>query len=674
MRESARRRPRGRGPGRALAFLVLCAGLAAPAAHAGLDSSLARLGDGTNRAGAVGGAMQLGHQVDQLYTLLDHLHRLWKWGPYAEHKTRTDTPTPPGDGGSSTRSCTYPAGYPRVPAPKDLPSSDNSTPIRALIIRDIGSRPSDPAPPDLGKWRGDAQGLDLRVAAGPVLGAYLLDLPTPMSRAQADQLIRHMYLADASQDGSATGCRYDYITVDEPVDDFGVMPPAPPRLGIGASGNTSPITSETGSELVVSPSIGRDVLSAGWPMIGYWANTAVAPDPDPLPMRTVAIALIDSAFMPGSGSNPVRTRYHGAVTLVNRTGRLADNELCKTSASVVQGHCHGDLVAAVLRQDVGRVVSQGRTMLVGGILGSNLYYYGTADQPANEPLYGRRMVFPLERVQVEPDEFHLIAAMDYVAGRTFGYAVRPDKTLRLTDYITKNVTRIDPLSPRPRVLNISIGLATRYGKGLATSLCKQPLMRKTLQLLDGADIIVVASSGNLNAPNIASALAASKLSGGKVESLPGDCSGVIEVGGSAVQPAPSGAPEIVPHPTSRIPRNPVSFWAPFTTSIAVDADGKAPRLATLDGTSFSSPVVAGTIAVMLSIDPGLDREQLLDDLTEAAASAKTEPPVRLAPPAAAWRLALQRRVAEVESKPMGEARSPGATMGTKPDKPDAGGS
>ena len=651
MHDLRKRLLRGR-PGKAAALLLLWATLALPMARAGADSTLSRVGNAASRGAVIDGASQLNHQVDNIYRFIDALQHVLHYGPYADSGARSDraakagTPSPGGETESSTRTCVYPAGYPRVQAPLTLPSSDNSTPIRALIIKEIGSRESQPAAPDTAKWIADAQGLGLHVEAGPVRGAYLVDLPMPMSRAQTAVLIDRMYLADAEQDGATAGCRYDYVIADEPVDDFGILPPSPPRIGIGPLGGEDPISGEKGPAPLVSEAIGPLALRLGWPLIGYWANTTVAPRHVPLRLATVPVAVVDNGFMPGTAANPILTHYHGPIVYLNATGKADPDAPCRTGEDVTQGRCHGALVAAALAQDLRRVSSKGETLVVGGILGPNLYYFGTAEAPMQAPLYGPAGSFPVERIATGDSEFYEMVALDYIAGRPLGYKLLPDKTWLLTDKLDAASVAIPPLDPPARVVNLSSGFVKTYRK-TSGSPCSQPWVKGPLDALREAGIALVAASGNLRAPNIQSGMRAVAFRpDAKLAVLPGDCPGVFEVGGWTSEQVPGEKPVYRRHPDSRDPESDRPYWAPYSLRIAMAPSGQQPYLARLEGTSFSAPVVAGTIAVMRSLDPGMDAATIAILLRQSAADGHAQAPVSVVYPSEAWGLTLVGRLAK----------------------------
>lgn len=668
------------------AALLLASTLLAAPAHAGGESTLATLG----RAASAGNAVPWARQVDNLATLLDHLQRLWKHGPYAQHASAPSAPAssavatassptasasgrggaisrrprtgarPPGvpgspGAGSSSRTCAYPAGYPRVPAPLQLPSSDNSASIRGLIVREIGSRSNAPAAPDLGKWRADALGLQLSVAAGPVFGAYLLELPYAMSPAQASALIGRMYFADTRD--AQRGCRYDYIVPDLPVEAFAFPPRQRPRIAFSVPGHTSTMIASEDSTFPRSvPSIAKGVIAQGWPLLGAWTHVGAAPGMPAQTMAQTPIAVLDFDFLPGSSPNPTGVAYQGGVTYISRDGTAPvpdakSRTSCALPDDVRSGGCHGDRVSAVLAQDVHLENGPNGDVLGGGILGTNLLYLGTASDPeVATPLLATSDVFPIERVQTSRTEYYMLASMAYAAGRRFGFRTSSQGRTYLTDFLGPAVRELAPLDPAPKVLDMSIGVFASSAPP-APPECQRPMVRAVMKFIERKGIIVVAAAGNDSA-RYRAALADSQISAGsQVQLVPRDCQGVLVADGAVEKPGKAGGPpKYVKAPSALVASHSAVYWAPFGTAIGLDLNTDHASSRQLEGTSFSAPVIAGTIAMMLSIDPGLSRDQVSRILDQASTLSLGSPPVTFVHPDRAWKLVMQDKLARAASQ------------------------
>lgn len=646
----------------------------APSAGAQAAGALSRVGQaaktGANAGASVGGAMQWMHQLDNLTTVLDHLHKLHKFGPYAQHTS--DTPKgsdPPSNGHASIRTCSYPAGYPRVAMPGLSGSMDDTVRIKALIIKEIGSHADVPAAPDLAKWRQDSLQRGLTVEAGPVFGAYLVKLPYAVSERAATGIIRQMYMADMTDNGSTPGCRYDYIEPDVPMKTLEdtkppvdpVFPPAVrPRIATSDVGSKMLDTDFNQGNKIMGP-ISEITAHDLWPLLGAWANLPGKDGELPHPLATTAVAVIDPTFYSASPlKTPILVGYHGPITRVTSIGQPGDTKFCQKASQATAGECHGDVVAAVLGQGVRQFVDKNGIMVMGGgSLGRGLFYRGFPDSPPTAaPLYGNDDTFPLERIESGHGLFSVMSALAYAAGRPMGYREvdgHPALTDQLLDATTgkplPGVKPIEPLSPAPRVVDLSMGdYELAPTPEAAAALCNDPLIQDAVHQLDQKGVIAVAASGNAD-EDYTDLLFKQQDKGGQIVVVPGDCKGFHEVGGAI--PSSNGDQETAVNAPGAIePGNKDAYWEPFKTHI-VTADGPFEaklQLLPVSGTSIAAPRFAGTIAMMLAIDPDLDPAQVDQLLRSKAITYPGTPDVRMVPPSVVWFKVMRMAIAKDKAK------------------------
>jgi serine protease len=157
-----------------------------------------------------------------------------------------------------------------------------------------------------------------------------------------------------------------------------------------------------------------------------------------------------------------------------------------------------------------------------------------------------------------------------------------------------------PANPNAaRVLNLSLGSS---GSCAATS-STGVLYRETLAELTAMNVVVVAAAGN---------------SAGLAVGLPGNCPNVISVTGLRHVGTKVGFSSIGPEVTLSAPGgNCVNLSGPCLYPIVSTGNSgtQGPRLADDHytsgvGTSFSTPLVAGTVALMLAQQPGLTPAQV----------------------------------------------------------------
>lgn len=649
-----------RGQGVVRWVLASSAGLLALQAYAGSGAS-ATAGAATSglRSSAnVGAAMDWLHKIDQLTTLLDHAQKLAKYGPYST-KQATDTSKdshPPAGGSASVRTCSYPAGYPRVGIPALADAMGTTAPIKSLIIKEIPSHADAPAAPDLSKWTRDSMQRGLSVEAGPVFGAYLVQLPRAVSELEAVGIIRQMYMADMLDTGSTPGCRYDYIVPNLPMKALTdtnpppggptFPPPDAPQIATSAFGTTMLDTDFNEHNKIMGP-ISEITAHDLWPLLGAWANTPGDKGQPPHRLATTAVAVIDPTFDSGSDlSRPIPMTYQGPIERITKKGQPADPVLCQATDKVVAAECHGDIVAAVLGQNVSQSAqSDGNTVLAGGSLGRGLFYRGAPGDPTTaNPLYGNPDPFPIERIESGSDLFTLASALAYAAGRPMGYR-EVDGVPSLTDQVLDGtsdtpltgVRQVKPLSPAPRVIDVSLGdYILAPSEEESPALCNTPFMRDAIKLMHQKGIIAVAPSGNVD-DDYRDLLFQQQDRGGRIVVVPAACDGFYEVGGMTV--SDHGATEIAVNADGGIePSRKDAYWEPFSTHIVTTSDpfGHHREMLAVSGTSVAAPRFAGTIAMMLAIDPALDPVQVDQLLKSKAVTFPGTPPLRVVPSFSVW--------------------------------------
>lgn len=664
--------------------LALAAALLLPQAHAAGGQSpaawAARTGSNTGSGG--GGAMQWMHQIDSLTTVLDHLQKLFKYGPYAPHvkdapKTsegRTPKGSAPSPGGdASTRACTYPAGYPRAGMPALADILETAAPIKALIIKEIPSHADAPAAPDLAKWSHDSLLRGLAVEAGPVLGAYLVKLPYALSARAANAIIRQMYIADMLDTDATPGCLYDYIEPDLPLKTLlnnaspgtgAVFPPAErPQISTTATGPSMLDTNFDDHNEILGP-VSPVTARYTWPLLGAWANTPGDQGQPPHPLAITAVAVIDPTFYAADAAyQPIPMPYQGPIHRVTRTGLPGDTEHCREASESIAKECHGDIVAAVIGQRVRQFVgSDGVRILGGGALGRGLFYRGAQGDPTtSEPLYGNLDTFPIERVESGQSLFTVMSALAYAAGRPMGY--RPqDGGVTLTDQVLDaasgvalpGVKPIAPLSPAPRVVDLSLGQSYLAATSEAASaLCDDPFIRDTLERVRKAGIMAVVPSGNVD-DDYRDLQLDLQDKGGRIVMVPGDCKGFQEVGGAELS-IDGNTETAINDPQAIEPAQNDAYWEPFKTHILTTGDAfeSSWKPLAVSGTSIAAPRLAATIAMMFAIDPALDTAQVDTLLRSKAITFQGTPDIRMVSAPAVWfkvmRMAMKQDLAALDN-------------------------
>ena len=679
---------------------LACTLLALPA-RAGSDQSLSKLGPAANAGGSVGGAMQWARHVDHLTTLLDHLQRLWKYGPYSE---RNDLPvkpaSSPGDkglprptqpvvstglpprspqpGSSSTRACTYPAGYPRVSSPTWADALGTTPRIQALIIKEIPSHADAPAAPDLDKWRRDSLQQGLTLEAGPVFGAYLVKLPRRVSGREATAIIRQMYIADMADSSATPGCLYDYVIPDLPMKTMADTGPSfppdnPPQVATSAYGSIMLDTGFSADNRILgsfSEITARDI----WPLLGAWTNAAGAEGQPPHPLAATAIAVIDPTFYAvPNASHPIPVRYSDPIVRVTRDDEPGDTKMCQSSSSELASQCHGDIVAAVIGQDVRQFQdSTGTWVLGGGSLGRGLYYRGApGDSTTSKPLFGAPEVFPIERIETAHDAFSTMAAVAYAAGRPMGY-LKVGGTKMLTDNVLDTATgktlpgvdRVTPLSSTPRVIDLSMGAYQLVPtQQAAAKLCSTPYYADAIDLLTQKGIVAVAPSGNVD-DEYRDLQLDQQDSGGIITVIPGECPGVYEVGGADLVSEPNSE-SAVNASGAVVPARKDAYWERFKTHVMTTNSpfGEPLDMLPVRGTSVAAPQFAATIAMMLAIDPTLDPAGVDELLRAKTLTFEGSPKVRMVPAPVVW-FKVMRMVMARNGEPLDPGSDTGTNAGT----------
>ncbi|MDE2120221.1 MAG: hypothetical protein KGJ64_05985 [Betaproteobacteria bacterium] len=674
--------------------------LALPA-RAGSDQSAANVGRAANAGGSASGAMQWARHVDHLTTLLDHLQRIWKYGPYSE---RNDLPvkpaSSPGDkglarptqpivstglpprspqpGSSSTRACTYPAGYPRVSSPTWADALGTTPRIQALIIKEIPSHADAPTAPDLDKWRRDSLQQGLTLEAGPVFGAYLVKLPRRVSDREATAIIRQMYIADMADSSATPGCLYDYVIPDLPMKTMADTGPSfppdnPPQVATSAYGSIMLDTGFSADNRILgsfSEITARDI----WPLLGAWANTAGAEGQPPHPLAATALAVIDPTFYAVSAaSRPIPVRYSGPIVRVTRDDEPGDTQMCQSTSSKLAWQCHGDIVAAVIGQDVRQFQdSTGTRVLGGGSLGRGLYYRGApGDSTTSRPLFGAPDMFPIERIETAHDAFSTMAAVAYAAGRPMGY-VKVGGTKMLTDNVVDTATgktlpgvaRVSPLSSTPRVIDLSVGAYQLVPtQQAAAKLCSTPYYADAIDLLTQKGIVAVAPSGNVD-DEYRDLQLDQQDSGGIITVIPGECPDVYEVGGADLE-SNEDSERAVNDAGAVVPGRDDAYWERFETHVmTTNSPFEDPlEMLLVQGTSVAAPQFAATIAMMLAIDPTLDRAGVDELLRAKTVTFKGSPDVRMVPASVIW-FKVMRRVMAKQGEPLDPGSDTGTNTGT----------
>lgn len=526
---------------------------------------------------------------------------------------------------TSSRTCKYPPGYPRLPAPSPEQVEGATDSVRHLIIREINSRQGAPLPADLAKWSTDA-GMRLELTAGPVLGTYEVAFGQgALSPVQASQVIQRMY----ENDVRFGNCSYDFIDIGDGRTSTQTLPGATQLKWIPGS-------------LVIDPGAPRDVfhyaredLANGF-ITGAWQTLAKRLlDPAAKPSTPVAITVLDTGFYSasedGAGS---RTSYlkatAGPAYFMSQKGLSTQGfKGCSTLPKMADaGACHGEHVAAVIAQPAayyfpatgdyampdGSGFLYQRANFLSGMLGHDVgVTVGDSIVPITRP--DGKSLFPLYKVQsaggfgLSGDVLVNAAAMLYSAGLPVYTKTQQNGSVLLN---TESGDPLPTLNPAPRVVVTSTDSQTDW------AYCDtEPLYRDVLDALDKKNVIVVAAAGNIDYYQSAwsTDLRAEKAHAVEVQrraAFPVGCSGVINAAGWDFKSS-EGLDRIL-SPGSIAGAPGWSIAGPMSLNVYFRDDAGRVVPVRDEGTSIVSPQVGAVVAMMLSIEPDLDKYQILDIL------------------------------------------------------------
>lgn len=258
-----------------------------------------------------------------------------------------------------------------------------------------------------------------------------------------------------------------------------------------------------------------------------------------------------------------------------------------------------------------------RPWLVGGSLGSNVYY---RSNPDSVPQGMNSVAFetPLRRIQSGTDEFSFMAALAYAAGRPMYYRLVSATHKRLTDLRPPGRAAITSPRMPNRVVSMPSGFWVRPNPLAATPDCPDPLVADAVAVARARSTIIVAAAGNIPDRLRLPQPSETEFDGIGYDHLPSSCPGVISVGGYE-RGRLHGSPGYDLAFESAHPSGTRAILGPMLGIVYTNRPGSIrPSTHTLIGTSVATQTVAATVALMARIDPRLSARSAAATLRNTA--------------------------------------------------------
>lgn len=490
--------------------------------------------------------------------------------PRVGRATRPGAPSP-GKPRKAEGPCVYP-GVPRGTTSTDYLQNHRGSLLPAglqLIIKENISSPDFPAKPDEAKWSDDA-GSALRVVEGPVLGAYLVELPMQMNGYALLGMIQKMFDRDKKRKASEKGCRYDYIEISVPAEPAAFPDDADDPF-FDKQWNLQ--NSQKGSANFVG----------AWKAIDIWTKTRT--------LVPVTIAVVDGGFDKETPGNRLELAYAHRFDFGAR--QLDPHEDHSTfprceKESDAKG-CHGEMVGAVIAARTNNKIGLAGALAIGPLTTFKVAALGGAGKDAAQK------IIPIPFYWMNAS-LHAVALPIYrkrdgtfyergSSGTCWGGLVG-----RINDCLGE--TRIDNPAGPAKVINWSFSTS-----GVACSFFQQDGVNR----LRSAGAIIVASAGN----------------SGKAFSAgsPANCEGVIVATAHDRYGIFGGVSENFS--SMGIVGRTISAPGIDVPVIGMPKEKRYDSFPeVVSGTSFAAPHISATIALMLAVNPSLTYEEVLTILIE----------------------------------------------------------
>ena len=451
-------------------------------------------------------------------------------------------PSPSPTGGTENKYCKL-SRKPRTSAAMGDPRLNYYSPlIDSLIIKEIKSSPDAPFS-DVAKWQKDSS-TSLTVEGSPILGAYVVNLPTPMTAVQVSYIINNMFNADAPGPDTTppTRCRYDFIEpnwIDSPNQ---LDTPNDPYFKDQWNLNFEKYLNEYGANFV-----------GAWNLINNFQT--IIPDLNTnqlhlnstvfqtLKLTPVTITVIDTGI--GKGLDVL---ISGSMA-INTKGKVSPH---LNDASCDTEGCHGEKVSSIISSKTHNALGISGALGIGINYGEkNIFNTLSINVSTNESISNSRQSMAMLKATIEYDQLNF-----------HGYVLTPISS--------------------SRVINMS------YGADHECPILTQNIIN-TIEKQTKNGVVFVAAAGN--SPSNAHVGLDSRNS-------PANCKSVIAVVSHGIR-----GHRTANFVTGKSAANPSdqAISAPGEDVLVISGND-AP---TVSGTSYSAPHVSAAAALVLSINPSL---------------------------------------------------------------------
>ncbi|WP_347556173.1 S8 family serine peptidase [Robbsia sp. KACC 23696] len=336
--------------------------------------------------------------------------------------------------------------------------------------------------------------------------------------------------------------------------------------------------------ITADPGTGASVDDPRWHLTRIKADAALALLPDDAARQAVATAVIDSGWV-----------KHRSLTASRYEGGANFSAMRKTSPTAQQF------------RNVGLIDPSGNSDVDDFFHGTGVAGFIGASTTPSIPGITANGVNPGSR---------LLPVMMGTMGLLMHKDMASDMSEAIYWVAGKPVPSYGPQMVKVRVINISLGRPTNDPRSRVLVACPAPL-QQAITYANAQGISVVTSAGNNDSP--------------ASWSIPGNCDGVIVVGGTDVNDRRFLRPQRKYAGSAYGKAVTISAPADDVWSVTIDSaftvNGRVASRTPIDGTefqtkvigtSFSSPQVAGVISLMLAANPTLRPDEIKTILTDSA--------------------------------------------------------